>query len=249
MQQVLSAEQIQANWERFLKIIDVYIASPRKEQLLSMYESLAEIAIMAPASSKSHFHNAFPGGYVDHVVRVVTAALHTVKLWESFGADINFTTEELVFAAINHDLGKLGDGEREGYLPQTDNWRRDKLKEQYMYNTDLSFMLIQDRSLYILQKFGIQSSMNEYLGIRLHDGVYDDANKAYFISSMPESKLRHNIVYILHQADFLASKVEYDNWKKTQVSAPKSQETKTVRQKAQQSVKGSEGLSNLIQNL
>ena len=248
MEQVLSAEQIQTNWERFLKAIDHYIASPRKEKVLAMYEELAEKVVMAPASSKAHFHNAFPGGYVDHVLRVVTAALHTKKLWEGFGANISFTDEELVFAAINHDLGKVGDGVHEGYIVQTDNWRKDKLKENYTYNTDMSFMLIQDRSLYLLQKYGIECSMNEYLGIRLHDGIYDDANKAYFISSMPESKLRHNIVHILHQADFLASKVEYDTWKNSQPAAKKPVETKTTKQKAQQSIKGTEGLSNLIQN-
>lgn len=249
MQQVLSAEQIQANWEKLLNVIDHYVSSPRKEKLLELYSDMAEIMIMAPASSKAHFHNAFPGGYVDHVLRVISAAIQTKKLWEAFGAEINFTDEELVFAALNHDLGKMGDGEREGYIPQTDNWRRDKLKENYTYNTELQFMLIQDRSLYILQKYGIECSMNEYLGIRLHDGIYDDANKAYFLSNMPESKLRHNIVHILHQADFLASKVEYDNWKKTSEPAPKPKENKTIRQKATQSLKSSEGLSNLIQNL
>jgi|Wag4MinimDraft_6_1082665.scaffolds.fasta_scaffold18054_2 hypothetical protein len=249
MQQVLSAEQIEVNWGRLLKVIEHYIPSPRKEQVLDMYEQLAEVMMLAPASSKAHFHNAFPGGYVDHVLRVITAALQTRKLWEGFGADINFTEEELVFAALNHDLGKIGDGEREGYVVQTDNWRRDKLKENYTYNHDLQFMLIQDRSLYILQKFGIECSLNEYLGIRLHDGIYDDANKAYFLSGIPESKLRHNIVHVLHQADFLASKVEYDNWNKNQGSSPKPKENKTIRQKATQTIKNSEGLSNLIKNL
>ena len=34
------------------------------------------------------------------------------------GADITtFTKEELVFSAINHDLGKMGDEENESYIP------------------------------------------------------------------------------------------------------------------------------------
>ena len=249
MQQVLSAEQIQANWEKLLQVIHHYISSPRKEQLLKLYNDMEETIVTSPASSKAHFHNAFPGGYVDHVLRVISCAIQTKKLWEAFNAEIDFTDEELIFSALNHDLGKLGDGEKEGYVVQTDNWRRDKLKENYTYNTDLQFMLIQDRSLYILQNYGISCSMNEYLGIRLHDGIYDDANKAYFITHMPEAKLRHNIVHILHQADFLASKVEYDNWKKISDPSPKVKENKTIRQKATQSLTSSEGLSNLIKNL
>ena len=31
-------------------------------------------------------------------------------VWEGFGCDMStFTQEELVFSAINHDLGKMGD--------------------------------------------------------------------------------------------------------------------------------------------
>ena len=37
------------------------------------------------------------------------------------GADITtYTKEELVFSALNHDLGKMGDEENESYVPQTE---------------------------------------------------------------------------------------------------------------------------------
>ena len=73
----------------------------------------------------------FPGGYVEHVNRVVRCALKQAKLWEEEGCDMStFTTEELVFAAINHDLGKMGDENNESYIPQTDKWRREKLGEE-----------------------------------------------------------------------------------------------------------------------
>ena len=50
------------------------------------------------------------------------------EVWESFGCDMStFTQEELVFSAINHDLGKMGDEDNESYIPQTDQWRKDKL--------------------------------------------------------------------------------------------------------------------------
>ena len=176
----MEAEQIQKNWERHLAIVEKFVDEGRREQVLEMLSCLEDKMVLAPASGKSHFHNAFPGGYIDHVNRVVYCALKTKALWEEMGADINFTEEELVFSALFHDLGKVGDGEKEGYLRQTDQWRQKNLNEQYTPNKELPFMLIQDRSLYILQKFGISLSHNEYMAIRLHDGVYDDANKAYF---------------------------------------------------------------------
>jgi hypothetical protein len=243
----LTPEQVEANWNRHLQYIDDYITGERKEKLRVTYESLAEHMVLAPASSKTWYHNAFPGGYVEHVNRVVELALRTMKFWHVSGATIDFTEEELVFAALNHDLGKIGDGEQDGYLPQTDNWRRDKLKEEYTVNTNLDFMLIQDRSLFLLQKYGISMSQKEYLGIRLHDGIFDDANKAYFFNHNPDSRFKTNIVFVLHQADFMASKIEYDRWLNTGgKNTPNVSKTGTSTGKT---VKSSEGLSNLLQNI
>lgn len=212
----LSAEQIQKNWDKHLKIVDTFITGDRKNRLKDLYTVLAEEMIMAPASGKPSFHNAFPGGYIDHVNRVVHCALKTKALWEEMGTNIDFTDEELVFTALNHDLGKIGYKDQPNYLPQTDQWRRDKLGEIYTHNAELPFMLIQDRSLFILQKNRIEMTEKEFLAIKLHDGLYDDVNKPYFITFNPDSKLRTNLPYILHQADFLASKVEYDRWKNSQ---------------------------------
>ena len=118
----MEAEQIQKNWEKHLAIIEKFISEGRKEQVLLMVEALEDKMVLAPASGKSHFHNAFPGGYIDHVNRVVQCSLMTRDLWTKMGADINFTEEELVFSALFHDLGKVGDGEVEGYIRQTDQW-------------------------------------------------------------------------------------------------------------------------------
>jgi len=222
----LSAEQIQANWDKHLKIVDTFITGDRKNRLKDLYTVMAEEMIMAPASGKPSYHNAFPGGYIDHVNRVVHCALKTKALWEEMGTTIDFTDEELVFAALNHDLGKIGFKGKPNYLPQTDQWRKDKLGEVYTHNSELPFMLIQDRSLFILQKNRIEMSENEYLAIKLHDGLYDDVNKPYYITFNPDSKLRTNLPYILHQADFLASKIEYDRWKNSQ-PAPAQTPVKT----------------------
>ena len=242
----LSAEKIQKNYEKHLKIVETYITE-RKEPVLAMIKHMEETYVMAPASSKTWYHSAFPGGYVDHVNRVVEYAVKQSRLYKEMGGNIDFTEEELVFAALFHDLGKMGDGDRPNYIPQTDKWRQDKLSEMYTYNPELDFMLIPDRSLFILQKFGIPVSQKEWLGIRLHDGVFDKANEAYFFSNMESSRQKTNIVSVLHTADFLASKVEYDMWKQNGgSSAPKAQKTQSSTGKR---VNSSEGLTNMLKNL
>jgi hypothetical protein len=243
---MLQAEKILSNFEKHQRIVKTYITD-RQEQVLSMIEQLGETYVMAPASSKSWYHSAFPGGYIDHVNRVVEYAIKQMRLYKEMGGEVDFTEEELIFAALFHDLGKIGDGERPNYIPQTDKWRQDKLSEMYTYNPELDFMLIPDRSLFILQKFGIKVNQKEWLGIRLHDGVFDKANEAYFFSNVESSRQKTSIVAILHSADFLASKVEYDIWKKNGGdSTPKVNKTSTSTGK---SVKSSEGLGNLLKNL
>jgi len=243
---MLSAEQIQKNYEKHLNIINHYIGD-RKDSILSMLDHMQETYVMAPASGRTWYHNAFAGGYVDHVNRVIQYAIEQHKLYEKMGGTIDYTEEELVFAALFHDLGKLGDGDRPNYIPQTDKWRRDKLSEMYSYNGDLDFMLIPDRSLFILQKFGIKVSQKEFLAIRLHDGVFDKANEAYFFSNMESSRQKTSIISVLHSADYLASKVEYDMWKRSGgTSKPKTTKTKST---SGRTVNSSKGLNNLLKNL
>jgi len=242
----LSIEQIEKNYNKHIKIVDNYISN-RKEQVKSMIETIGEEYAMAPASGRSWYHNAFVGGYVDHVNRVVEYAVKQMRLFSEMGGTVDFTEEELVFSALFHDLGKIGDGESPNYIPQTDKWRQDKLSEMFTFNPELQFMLVPDRSLFILQKFGIKLNQKEFIAIRTHDGVFDKANEAYFYSNQESSKLKSNITHVLHTADFLASKVEYDMWKRAgNTSTPKVQKTQTSQGKQ---IKSSEGLTNLLKNI
>ena len=207
----LTAEKIQMNWVEFLSNIETYITGERKDKLLNFYNKYGERIMMMPASHKKEYHSAFPGGYVDHVNRVVKASLSMSAVWEGFGCDMStFTQEELVFSAINHDLGKMGDSNHEAYIPQTDKWRRDKLGEDYMFNKSLPFSAVPDRSLFLLQQHDIKYTFNEMLAIQTHDGLYDAANEKYLKAYMPEQKPRTSLPFILHQADMMAARIEFE---------------------------------------
>ena len=256
---MLSAEQIQANLEQFYSNIETYISEPRTTKLLALYQSQEENLALAPASSRASYHNSFPGGYVDHVNRVVEAAIKVTKLWDNMGATINFTTEELVFSAINHDLGKLGRDGQPAYLVNDSEWHVKNQGANYKPNTALPFIPIQDSSLFILQSAGIELTFNEWTAIKTHDGLYDDGNKAYLISSQNESKLRTSLPLILHQADILAARVEWEKEWLDKVGAPAKKEVKAstptqFKQKAESAklanvAKGNPGLLNALKGL
>ena len=256
----LTAEQIQNNWNVFLGIIEEHISSPRKEKLLEFYNQYAERVMLMPAAHKKEYHNAFPGGYVEHVIRVVRCALKQHQLWADENADMSgYTIEELVFSALNHDLGKMGDEDHESYIPQTDQWRKDKLGEDYMFNTKLPFASVPDRGLFMLQSHGIQYTFNEMLAIQTHDGLYDEANKKYLMTYLPEQKPRTCLPFVLHFADMMAARIEFEReWlpklngdvpaKKNFKMETKKPAPAAAKQKALSSVR-SEGLKNLLDNL
>lgn len=255
----LTAEQIQDNWVKFMGYISKYISDPRRGKLIEFYNKYQERIILMPASHKKEYHNAFPGGYVEHVNRVIEAALKINQTWVDLGVEQNYTTEELVFSALNHDLGKMGSEEHEAYLPQTNEWRKNTLGEDYIFNTELEFMSVPDRGLYLLQTHGVEYSKNEMLAIKLHDGIYDDANKPYLMGWLPGQKLRCALPLIVHQADFLAARIEFEReWlpkfksaNKPQVEAPKEKK-KTANGKIQQKALGtikSKGLNDILNNL
>lgn len=204
----LSPEQMMENLNKFYSLIDKYITGDRKDKLLDFYKGLEELLAMAPASTKLDHHNCFPGGYIDHVNRVVEAALVYEKVWDKFGQNKTYTTEELVFSAINHDLGKLGTVDNPVYIQNDSQWHIEKQGALYKYNPKVTHMRISDRSLFYLQQAGIEVTENEYLAIKLHDGLYEEGNKPYFMTYNKDTELKCNLVHILHHADMMASQVE-----------------------------------------
>lgn len=203
---IQTEENIQENYNKLMEYLQ---ADPRWEQLKPLYDTLQDELLIAPASGKVHFHNAFPGGYLDHILRVTDTALKIAGLYKGMEGDINFTRQELIFAAIHHDLGKLGNPD-EGpyYVEQDSDWHR-KRGELYKQNENLQYMKAPERGLFLLQKYGVQVTQNEWLAIKLSDGIYDEGNKSYMINFAPYA-MKTNLPYIIHWADHISSRVEND---------------------------------------
>jgi len=210
----LTPEHLQHNWNNLIRLLEVNFSGERLENLLKMYDYFEERMMFAPASGREHFHNSHAGGYVEHVIHVTTSALKIKAVWEQTGATIDFTDEEMVFAALHHDLGKVGDLSEDYYSPNDSDWHRKNQGLIYKHNPNLEYMTVTDRALYLLQHFNVKLTNNEYIGLRLTDGMYEEANKSYYIAYQPERQLRTNIAYILHQADMMATHIEYDMWKR-----------------------------------
>ena len=212
----LTEKQILGNWTKLRDIITSTFEGDRLENLNKMYDHFEDRMCMAPASGKEHFHYAHVGGYIEHVLHIIDYSKQLKGVWEGNGATINFTDEELIFAAMHHDLGKVGDLEHDYYVPNESEWHRKNQGAIYTHNKELQHMTVTDRAIFLLGHFKVPMSENEYIGLRLTDGMYEEANKAYYIAYQPERQLRSNIAYILHQADMMATHIEYDEWKRSE---------------------------------
>tara|TARA_B100000579_G_C22810172_1_gene844788 strand:- start:1037 stop:1780 length:744 start_codon:yes stop_codon:yes gene_type:complete len=212
----LTAGQLQENWDDLIKLINDTFSNERKVKLLQMYEHFKDRMMFAPASSQEHFHNCFPGGYVEHILNIVKFAKAFHKVWAVNGAVVDdYTEEELVFACMHHDLGKVGDLENDHYIPNDSEWHRKNQGKIYISNPDLHFMTAPDRGIWILNQFGIRMTQNEMIGIKLADGMYDDGNIQYLKNWSPAAKLKTNMALIIHQADMATTRIEYEQNQKT----------------------------------
>ena len=286
---MLQAEEIKSNWDEYRSRVNTLFPS-RADKLNKLYDDYEERIIMMPASSVAHYHNAFAGGYIDHVLRVMDCVEKLYDAWIDMGSDTSgYNREEMMFAAMHHDLGKCGfPGKgREVYQVETSDWHRKNMGRMYKHNENISDSDIKllgndifsyfglgcrsvtkiyipkgfkidklfevffdfknlvnhnkymnnydyNRSIYLLQKYDVKMSWNEYQAIRIHDGIYDDANKPYFIARTAQAKLKTNLPLILHHADHMAAQIEYEQWRANKNNSPNpvSQKTKATKKTA-----------------
>jgi hypothetical protein len=207
-----SDEKLEQNYNSFLSAIQKTFTGERLEKLLHMYsmEELGANLMLSPASGNKSYHNAYEGGYIDHVMNVVKNSLRMMKLYAEAGGVIDFTQKELLFAAFHHDLGKLGTKGNLHYVGNDSDWHIKNRGEFYKMNADNTFMGITDRTFFTLNEYGIKYNENEYFGIKLTDGIYDEDNIKYYKVHDPSRYLKSNIQFILHWADHMSTTIERD---------------------------------------
>jgi hypothetical protein len=211
-------EQLEINYTKFIEALKKSFDGERLEKLLHMYsmEELGANLMLSPASGNINYHNAYEGGYIDHVMNVARNSLRMMKLYQDAGGYVDFTQEELLFAAFHHDLGKLGSKGKLHYVINTSDWHVKNQGKLFVSNPELSFLTHTDRTFFLLQEYGIKYNETEYFGIKLTDGLYDEDNEKYYKVFDTTKYLKSNIQYILHWADHMSTCIERDR----EVKAP-----------------------------
>ena len=155
-----SEQQLKENYDKFITFVKKAFASQpeRLEKLLHMYseEELGMELTVAPASGRLHFHSAYVGGYIDHVMNVCKNAIGQMTQFKNNGGTIDFEVEELLFAALHHDLGKLGDGNHPYYVPNPSDWHVKNQGAIFTQNGELHYMGDHHHPIYLRRDVVLQ---------------------------------------------------------------------------------------------
>jgi hypothetical protein len=202
--------ELKANYEKFIAIVKKYITGDRLEKVLFMYsdDELGGNLMVSPASGNVGYHNAYEGGYIDHIFNVCKNALKMKDLFIAQGGAQDFTDEELIFCALHHDLGKLGTKEHLHYIPNDSDWHIKNRGDVFMKNPANQYMTLTDRTFFTLQDYGIKINENEYFGIKLTDGMYDEDNQKYLKTFNKDNVQKSAIARIMHWADHMSTVIE-----------------------------------------
>jgi len=204
--------ELESNYNKFIEAIKKSFSGERLEKLLFMYsmDELGPNLMLSPASGNVNYHNAYEGGYIDHVMNVCRNSIRMMKLYQDAGGIVDFTQEELLFSAFHHDLGKLGSKGKIHYVDNPSDWHIKNQGKIYISNPELTYLSHTDRTFFTLQEYGIKYNENEYFGIKLTDGLYDSDNEKYYKVFDTSKFLKSNIQFILHWADHMSTCIERD---------------------------------------
>lgn len=159
-------------------------------------ELFVDKLVRCPCSTK--YHNSYSGGLLKHLLNVTSVA---IDLYNIFEPNLNgkVTWNQLIFCALIHDLGKLGNEKADFYLINPDESKREK--EPFIVNSEMVSIPHEIRTLYWLDHLGITGlTEEEYQAICFHAGPY---TSGYMENIRKESPL----LVLLHSADNLAAKI------------------------------------------
>jgi hypothetical protein len=164
--------------------LDGCIDMAMRHRLLAMWSTIAKPFCTSPASSSTRHHHCWPGGLAEHSLDVLIRLRRLVD-----AMDCPVDSDSVLVVALFHDLGKMGAYERLE-VPAGDKLYR---------ASAAAWPNHAQRSLFLLDDYGVPLCLEDYQAILLHDGQYIEANRGW---AMREPDL----ALLLHWADMWSAK-------------------------------------------
>lgn len=173
---MIPEEQIVKNRKSYLSAIKAYNVCH-----VEMFDALADLGMFdAPASTMLSLHNAFPGGLIDHLLRV---ASYATKINEMLPEPMRQKKESVIRVSLLHGIGKVG-----LYIPNKSEWHIKNQGKMYEFNEELTSMTVGERSIFYLIKYDNGNMLNdiEYQAILNYDKPQTDKMSEWHTSQLGE---------------------------------------------------------------
>ena len=167
-------------------ILDELLASQKKELFENLLRSTNREGIESviaflnntdfyTAPSSASYHSNYQGGLLDHSLLVYSTAMRYRSILLEMQPDLEerIPEESVIISALLHDVYKTC------FYKQTQKWRKDAngAWESYIgYEIEDTFPIGHgEKSVIMLQNFGLKLTADEMLAIRFHMGSWDGA--------------------------------------------------------------------------
>lgn len=133
---------------------------------------LGEDLYTAPASNMESMYNAYPGGLVDHILKVTKYA---VMLNDTIPENMRVDKKSIIKVCFLHQIGKVF-----LYKFCESEWHRKNTGKMYDFNEDLVSMKVGERSAYYALSHGVYLTEEEYQAIVNYDKPEDDKQSKWY---------------------------------------------------------------------
>ena len=168
-------EKMESLWAKYEKILSRF----SDENINNLIETFGERILMCPHSTNQRDFGSYPGGVVEHSLEVASTMK---KINESLNLGVSMSS--ILKVALLHEIGKVGDEDQSLFVTQDSSWHRENLGQNYKYNEKLSKMSVSHRTLYLLQKFNVDLTKDEWVAIQISGGSHFEENR-FYVKSEP----------------------------------------------------------------
>lgn len=170
---MLTEKQLEKNKTKFLETNQKY--NIFSDELM---EYFGEDFYMAPATTSLDMYGAYPGGLLHHLNK---SCAYAIKLNNILPEDMQCNPKSIVRTIFISQIGKVNMFELNDV-----QWEIEKLKKVFKFKDDNFKLKTGERTMYIIMKYCIDISMEEFHAIISLDKMEDDKINKHFPTTLAE---------------------------------------------------------------
>ena len=162
---MLEQEEIVQNWETFCNLAENGTGE-RSESIKVLLENLGDRILACASTIRSS-----PGSLVDQNLKILKACTSLNSKFK-----LGLSKESMIIVNLFRNIGMIGTLEEDLMIVQNSDWHKNR-GDFFKYNQNLPFMRTYDRSIQLLQHFGVKLTPDEHIAILTSGGNNEEYNK------------------------------------------------------------------------